>query len=151
MGKAAQHTEMYHAALYGSPSHLEEIKGMVARGEDVNQRNHDNTGVAPLHIASARARMDVMKFLIESGADVNITSHILGETPLHWAARWKQPEAIRLLAKNGADVNAKDKWAHSVLDHAEYKVFHEEEFKSRYQETVELLVLHLGAVSSRPF
>lgn len=64
-------------------------------------------GATLLHIAASRNRIDVVKLLIERGADVNTKGGWWVVTPLHWAADNGHTEIVRLLIEHGADVNAR--------------------------------------------
>ncbi|HVI42524.1 MAG TPA: ankyrin repeat domain-containing protein [Anaerovoracaceae bacterium] len=74
--------------------------------------------------------LEVIKILVEHGADVNAMG-FLGRTPLHIVAidyaRNKSftPELTTLLVQSGADVKAKDKYGESVLDIARRHGAHE--------------------------
>lgn len=60
-----------------------------------------------LHEACKKGELEVVKRLIDEGADVNAKD--LGWTPLHEVAAFSGNIAIaRLLIEKGADVNAKD-------------------------------------------
>jgi len=48
---------------------LEKVKKLLDEGEDVNAR--DDYGRTPLHYASIYGIVDVVKFLVEKGADIN--------------------------------------------------------------------------------
>ena len=62
-----------------------------------------------LHYATLFNRTDVIKCLVDEGADVNRETRLYEETPLHLAARDNNTEAVRLLLDNGADINLKNK------------------------------------------
>jgi hypothetical protein len=64
-------------------------------------------GGTPLHEACYGSRVEVMKFLIGKGADVDAKCTI-GATPLHSACYHGPVEAVRFLIEKGADINAKD-------------------------------------------
>ena len=82
---------------------LEEIKRLVAAGASLDPP--PKTGTAPLASAAAFASLDVVKLLIELGADVNSTGdHTDPRTPLHHAGN--RLEIAKLLLSKGADVNA---------------------------------------------
>ena len=71
----------------------------------------DEKGNAALHYAAKHNRINVAQFLIDLGANINLT----GEdkmTPLHFASRYgdiKCKEIIEYFIEKDADVNAKDK------------------------------------------
>ena len=50
---------------------------------------------------------ELIRFLIEKGADVNAQTN-QGAAPIHTAARNRHPDLVKLLAERGADVNAVD-------------------------------------------
>lgn len=52
-------------------------------------------------------KTDVIRFLIESGADIN-SRRDTGETPLHTAVKNKNADVVKILAEKGADVNVAD-------------------------------------------
>lgn len=61
----------------------------------------------PIHIAVNSNAFDIVKLLLESGANVNQPD--LGHcTPLHWACVKGNLRMVELLLKYGADPNAKD-------------------------------------------
>ncbi|VUZ95856.1 acyl-CoA-binding protein, putative [Plasmodium vivax] len=71
----------------------------------VNKRNSD--GLCALHYACDRGYLDIVKVLIELGADVNADDSC-GDTALHIAAYSGQTEIIKYLTSAGADVNRKN-------------------------------------------
>jgi len=56
---------------------------VAEHGADVNAK--DNYGMTPLHIASRKGHIDVVKLLGGLGADIDPRND-LNETPLHFAA-----------------------------------------------------------------
>lgn len=54
-----------------------------------------------------KGRLEVCKFLIDSGADINVQDNE-GRTPSHWACSRNHLDQIKSLMENGADVNVKD-------------------------------------------
>lgn len=84
-------------------TNLAMIKLLVARGADVDTRDH--LGRTSLHLGSWFG-LEVVKVLIENGADL-AARDVDGNTPLHTAVRYSKAVA-QLLLENGADANAKD-------------------------------------------
>eukprot|EP01104_Vermistella_antarctica_P012210 TRINITY_DN3493_c0_g1_i2.p1 TRINITY_DN3493_c0_g1~~TRINITY_DN3493_c0_g1_i2.p1 ORF type:complete len:367 (+),score=122.34 TRINITY_DN3493_c0_g1_i2:31-1101(+) len=61
-------------------------------------------GESPLHQASSLDSVEMVKYFLEKGADVNAKSQH-GNTPLHWATH---SEVCQVLIDAGANVNEKD-------------------------------------------
>jgi ankyrin repeat protein len=59
--------------------------------------------------AARTGRPDVLKALLEAGADLKAREHWFGETALMWAAAENHPDAVRVLIEAGADLNARSK------------------------------------------
>ena len=59
-------------------------------------------------------QLEVVKWLVEKGADVNATNKD-GRTVLHSAADSGQLDVVKWLVEKGADVNATDKDGKTVL------------------------------------
>jgi len=91
--------------LAASDNNLEQLKQYVKCGADVNGK--DENGITLLHISSKNGSLEISKFLISNGADVNIKADNDDSTPLHGAAMAGKKELVRLLLDNGAEVNAK--------------------------------------------
>lgn len=122
---------------------LERMKKFVAEGGDVNAL--DSAGWTPIYFASIGDRADVVRFLIDHGAKINLKSEpwslltwamscgsvkvakLLIEkgadiniktdfgTPLHAAAGSGSGELVEFLLSHGAEVNAKDKFGDTPL------------------------------------
>jgi len=69
---------------------------------DVNVKTSE-TGVTPLIISAYRGLLDVVKFLIEAKADVDLSSND-GTSPLSGACRENRLEVVKYLIQEGADV-----------------------------------------------
>ena len=78
----------------------------------------DKTGSSPLHRCAEEPRLfPKLKWLIETGADVNQENDNLG-TPLHASCYSGNLQAIKFLIKLGAVVNSRDKYGASPLHRA---------------------------------
>lgn len=84
-------------------SHLEAIKLLVEKGADVNGRAKPGEALTPLQSAAKQGTVDVVKFLLKSGADINRPG-AGNATPLMMAALKAQLEVVRELLAAGADV-----------------------------------------------
>jgi ankyrin repeat protein len=77
--------------------------------------------------ASVEGHLEVVRHLIDQGADVNVSKSfhealaVPGVTPLHGAASAGHLEVARLLIASGARLDKKDKYGRSALDWAVWK------------------------------
>jgi ankyrin repeat protein len=56
------------------PGHLEAVRLLLSKGVHVDPMDHRG---APLHLAASRDRIEVVKVLLEHGADVSLSiSHL---------------------------------------------------------------------------
>ena len=72
-----------------------------------NNTNVDDKGRTPLHYASMKGELKLVKDLIAKGANLNVVDHTDG-TPLHYASKNGHLEIVKFLLQKGSDVNAKD-------------------------------------------
>ncbi len=93
---------------------------LIGAGADVNAKN--KRGYTALMLATQRGPIEIVKLLIEGGADVNVMSEddpkpktkkdrvepSLVFTALEIASRRGRTEIAKLLIDAGADVNARD-------------------------------------------
>lgn len=103
-----------HALRYGCDMDL--IMLLIDAGADVY--DFDEEGVSIFDMAVTYSHMDMVKFLIDDGIDVNATKRKSGFTPLMAAACYGRIEVAKLLIENGADKNAVDSKGISVIDFA---------------------------------
>ena len=86
---------------------------LLKKGLDVNARD-DQDGRTILMHAVWFGQLDVMRILIDKGADINAKNK-KGVTALILATDKGNAELVRFLLDNGADVNAKDSLGYTAL------------------------------------
>lgn len=89
---------------------------LIAKGADVDEVGE--AGMSPLHLAACRGAsgLEVVKTLLENGADVDGRVADSGFTCLHLAVRSGEYAMVETLLANGALVNAEDSWKRTPLD-----------------------------------
>jgi ankyrin repeat protein len=91
--------EIYNAAVFGRYDRVRAI--LATDPEAVHTR--DEYGFTVLHGVAGEDHPDMIRLLVDAGADVN-AGNDMGHTPLHLAAN---VDAVRVLVTAGADVNAR--------------------------------------------
>ena len=94
--------DIFTVARSGS---LQEIEILYKENPELINKSNEN-GYSPLILASYRANIPVVKFLIEKGADINQNSDM--GTALMAAAVKKNTEIAQLLLEKKADPNLSD-------------------------------------------
>jgi ankyrin repeat protein len=95
------------------PHHMPIIRLLVEAGASVNEPDNSK-GMRPLGYAAHRGRLEVTRYLVAHGADVNGVNQF-GHTPLRIAAVDGYADEVRLLLELGADKNIPDKNGHTPL------------------------------------
>lgn len=104
---------IWGASVRGDLERLQEIfNDPQERGlEQLNERNEH--GYTPIHAANF-STPEVVKFLLERGADPNV-SDTMQRTPLSDALHQGSEESAIILIQYEADVNCIDKWGETPL------------------------------------
>jgi ankyrin repeat protein len=96
------------------------VKTVLSNGVKINGKAESGklAGKTPLMVASSKGKREIVKLLIENGADLNIRDegkgsskrqNFEGWTALHYAADADQDQVVKILVQNGADVNIRTK------------------------------------------
>ena len=98
-------TPLLYAVQFGGQDNIETL---LAQGANTNVRDHRGNGV--LHIASARGRAAILKYLLEKDdtLDVNATNNA-GDTPLIISGHCGHQDCLSVLLDLGADPTFKNK------------------------------------------
>lgn len=75
-------------------------------GADINKA--DDYGRTPLHVAASADYAEMVRFLVDNGADVHVTTAGEAQTPLHYAAKNEAVQCVKILLAYGADIDARD-------------------------------------------
>ncbi len=86
---------------------------LIAKDADVNK-----PGWAPLHYASTKGHVEVIRLLLEEHAYIDASSPN-GSTPLMMAAMYGTPAAVKLLLEAGADPMLKNDQGLTAVDFAQ--------------------------------
>ena len=92
-------TGLYLAVMDGD---VAEMRRLVAAGADVDVLSH---GIRPLHVATHHGLVEVIRVLVELGANKEAKG-ASGETALHAAAFMGHVEAVKALVECGANIGA---------------------------------------------
>lgn len=83
--------------LLNEKSH--DVDGNNKLGIDIDPEGH---GRRPIHVATITGKFDVVKFLIDNGANVNIQTNY-GDTALHFAVYHTRMRFLKLLLESNAN------------------------------------------------
>jgi uncharacterized protein len=83
---------------------LSKVKALLARDPSLLQSKTEE-GKTPLHMATGWGQVEIVKYLLSVGADVNAVNNN-GGNPIHVAGSQNQPECARILVAHGAKINA---------------------------------------------
>ena len=107
-------------------------------------------GSTALHYAAHYDYMDLVKLLVENGADVNAREAHWWTTPLAWAADAARSEAVKFLLDNGAEVNADIGGGHAALHAASQGGSTQgQERTEGYRKAAELLIEYGAKVDAK--
>lgn len=105
--------EIHEAAQKGD---LKKVERFLKENPELLNVGDASLGRTPLHWASLGGNLEMVKYLIAAGAQIQALDNDR-QTPLHMAST---PEVSTLLVERGADVNAKDTYGRTPLHYAAY-------------------------------
>ena len=120
------------------------VRKLIEAGADLNLKNND--GLTAIMVAVQEDRPELIKLLVDGGANVNaVTNSKTQTTPLLMAVSEGKIEAVKILCDAGADINAVSSEKADALLTAMQKPlrFLKESEKKEFQDLVNLL-LDLG-------
>ena len=140
--KGASETDIYFATAVGDIARIQTI--LTGDPSLVNKRSNNNDvlfgGAAPLQIAAYADRLDVVKFLLDHGANVHDRSEWKNTEAIEKAAWTGGADVVEYLLDHGATVNGTDR---DFTDCPLYAAA-----TSGHADVVKILIAH-GAVGSR--
>jgi ankyrin repeat protein len=100
---------------------IETMKALLATDAGLLDAR-DKDGSTPLHCAAWKGHYEIVKFLLEAGADANAHNgnEHWGTTPLHAAAHANQANIAELLIEYGAEPNAHDLNGKTPMHHTTF-------------------------------
>ena len=122
--------------IYGKMFNMEELHAVGSEGPStkvkeilqnkvVNVSSKDEQGKTALHYACQKGQFEIVKNLINRGADINIQT-ISKKTPLHLATERGSQEIVNFLLSKGASVNAKTNFGtqplHTAAENGYYEI-----------------------------
>jgi ankyrin repeat protein len=101
LGARAQdkHEEFFAAARKGD---VAAVKAFLDAGVDVNSKTR--YGATALSYACDKGHVEVVRLLVERGADVNVKDTFYGEVPLGWALSHGHVQVVKLLLDKAAGI-----------------------------------------------
>lgn len=102
-GNFSSEQSLRDAAISGN---FQKVKEEVLKNVNINALDQD--GRTALMYASFNGYTDIVRFLLEHGADVDLSDY-LGRTALLFASSGAFPETVKLLLDHNADPNIADK------------------------------------------
>jgi ankyrin repeat protein len=110
---SVQETALFQAIR---SNNVEAVKSLLSTvNPDFEQTSLKGSSQTPLLVAVAKGNKEIVKLLVENGANVNRIS-IWGVTAISEAARTNNQQVARFLLSKGADIEKKDKDGRTALN-----------------------------------
>ena len=98
-------TQLHHCAENGFTTSVKRL--LSIRNINVNVKD-DEYGMTPLDYAALNGHVEIIRFLLQNGAEVNVKNNG-GIAPLHCSAWNGHVDILHLLVENGANLEAQDR------------------------------------------
>mmetsp|Transcript_12216 Transcript_12216/g.26948 ORF Transcript_12216/g.26948 Transcript_12216/m.26948 type:complete len:155 (-) Transcript_12216:900-1364(-) len=120
MGSHYAHQDLFDAANQG---HLDSIKNILTQNvEWVHAKDTNWEKNSPLHIASLRGFLEIVRFLVEDGHAHTNDKNNQGNTPLLLASKWRCLDVVKFLVQEGhAKVNNTNAFGSTALHQTAYQ------------------------------
>ncbi|WP_341811630.1 ankyrin repeat domain-containing protein [Wolbachia endosymbiont (group A) of Oxytorus armatus] len=92
------------------------VRVLVEKGVNVNAT--DVEGYTALHLAVTEKRLEIVRELIKSGADVNAEEYGNKCTPLHLGCMVGEKEIVEELVEAGGEIEQEDECGMTAIDYA---------------------------------
>ena len=114
--RSAADEMLYRSIIAGD---IESVAVSVADGANIDRlRRGRFVNINMVEFAADMGHMDIAEWLIESGADVNHKTSVMGETLLMSMAAAGEYDFSKLLLEHGADISAKNRLFDTALEYA---------------------------------
>ena len=110
-----QAAEIHDAARAGD---VNQVKSLIAADKTLIYAVDDRQR-QPLHYAAAKANLNMVKFLVENGADINAADS-RDDTPLLLAVAANNLATVKYLIAKGADITVQQRHLGALIDYAFY-------------------------------
>lgn len=109
---------IFEAAVHGN---IDALERCLQAGIGINSSSREREAWTPLVLAAGNGHLEMVKHLLEKGAEVNLAvarGEYAGWTGLMRASWGGHPEVARFLIEHGADVNLANGYGGTALMHA---------------------------------
>ena len=97
--------QFFKAAQTGDVKFFTELNEKCGANKSWLSRTYPKSGDTAVHYAAQFGHVNLVKFLVNCGADVE-KPNFDGKKPLHEAAQFSQLECVKFLVENGANVDS---------------------------------------------